>query len=100
MVKILYIFVNLIFLKIYSMKTSINSVIEILGLNLGFWEKVFYDTFKTDTALISSEGKEILNNDEDREIIEKAVENMKKKKSNFSVEVELSNNRKIKISIG
>ncbi|WP_407484025.1 hypothetical protein [Elizabethkingia meningoseptica] len=81
------------------MKTSIYHLIDFLGLNFGFIGKVFYDTFKADSSLMSQEAKEILSNEEDRKKFEEAIENLKKDTTVRSKEIKLSNNRKIKISI-
>lgn len=81
------------------MKTSIYHLIDFLQLNFGFIGKVFYDTFKAESSLMSQEAKEILSNEEDRKKFEEAIENMKKDTTVRSKEIKLSNNRKIKISI-
>ena len=56
-------------------------------------------TFKNESGLISEEGREILDNEEDRKKIEAAVDYLKKHTDVQSKEVELTN-RKILISIG
>lgn len=82
------------------MKRFIISYINNLDRTISLMGDVLLRTFKSESGLISEEGREILDNDDDRKKVEEAVDYLKKHTDVSSKEVELSNKRKILISIG
>ncbi|WBV51439.1 hypothetical protein [Chryseobacterium gambrini] len=82
------------------MKRFIINYINNLELTVSVVGDVLAKTFRNDNGLISDEGREILDNDIDRKSVEEAVDYLKKHSEVQNKEVELSDNRKILISIG
>lgn len=81
------------------MKRFIISYISNIDRAINLMGDVFVRTFKNENGLISEEGREILDNEDDRRKVEEAVDYLKKHTDVPSKEVELTN-RKILISIG
>lgn len=81
------------------MKRFIISYINNLDRAFSLMGDVLERTFKNENSLISEEGREILDNEEDRRRVEEAVDYLKRHSEVQSKEVELTN-RKILISIG
>lgn len=82
------------------MKRFIINYINNLEQTISVVGDVLAKTFRNDNGLISEEGREILDNDMDRKSVEEAVDYLKKHSEVQNKEVELSDNRKILISIG
>lgn len=83
-----------------KMKRFIISYINNLDRAINLMGDVLVKTFRTESGLISEEGREILDNEDDRKKVEAAVDYLKRHSHVPSKEVELTNKRKILISIG
>lgn len=81
------------------MKNNLLTTLSLLGLNFAFISNIFYNTFKSEDPLMSEEANDILKNDDDRKKIEEAIKKMKKDRTIPFEEIELSNSKKLKISI-